>query len=182
MEEEVHGMVTQTKGESGGANKSWLNYIKAGFLLLLGTTITILLGNPLIETVEEFSASANISSFNVLYVVIPLALNYRQAVAAITAARQKTRRAISLTLSEIYGAVFMNNMMGLLVLLAVVYIRDLSWDASAEVVVVLIICTVAGIFASACTKFPVWTSLLACLLYPISLLLLYVLTTVFGWA
>jgi hypothetical protein len=76
----------------------------------------------------------------------------------------------------------MNNMMGLAIFLALVYIRDLSWDVSAEVLVVLLICTGMTLFTSFCTKFPFWTCILAYLLYPLSLLLIYVLTTVFGWS
>ena len=76
----------------------------------------------------------------------------------------------------------MNNTMGLAIFLALVYIRDLSWDVSAEVLVVLLICTVMGLFTGFCNKFPFWTSILAYLLYPLSLLLIYVLATVFGWS
>ncbi|KAI8567924.1 hypothetical protein RHMOL_Rhmol02G0158800 [Rhododendron molle] len=184
--EEEKSLVSQKKDSSkspqSGSGKSWLNYLKASFYLILGTAITGLLGLPLMEAVADFATAANISSFAVSYVVIPLALNYRQALSTITSARKKTQKAVSLTLSEVYGAVFMNNMMGLAMFLALVYIRNLSWDVSAEVLVVLVICTAMGIFTSVCTKFPIWTSFVAFLLYPISLLLLYVLTTVFGWS
>uniref|UniRef100_A0A5B7A7E1 EF-hand domain-containing protein n=1 Tax=Davidia involucrata TaxID=16924 RepID=A0A5B7A7E1_DAVIN len=175
--EEEQRMVAQRS-----ARDSWWNYFKAAYQLLLGTAILAILAQPIIRTVADFATSANISSFYIPYVVIPLALNYRRALSAITSARQKTQTAVSLTLSEIYGGVFMNNMMGLTIFLALVYIRNLSWDVSAEVLVVLIICTVMGIFTSFRTKFPLWTSFVACLLYPISLLLLYILTTVFGWS
>ncbi|XP_023907314.2 sodium/calcium exchanger NCL2 isoform X2 [Quercus suber] len=179
-EEEIR-LLAQRK-ESKGTDMAWSNYIKAAFLLILGTAITVLLGQPLMQTLQEFSTAVNIPSFLVSYVVIPLALNYRQTLKAITSARQKTEKAISLTFSEIYNGVFMNNMMGLAIFLALVYIRDLSWDVSAEVLVVLLICTVMGLFTSFCSKFPFWTSILAYLLYPLSLLLIYVLTTVFGWS
>ncbi|KAF7149595.1 hypothetical protein RHSIM_Rhsim02G0139100 [Rhododendron simsii] len=184
--EEEKSLVSQKKHSSkspqSGSSKLWLNYLKASFYLILGTVITVVLGMPLIEAVADFATTVNISSFAVSYVVIPLALNYRQALSTITSARKKSQKAISLTLSEIYGAVFMNNMMGLAMFLALVYIRNLSWDVSAEVLVVLVICTAMGVFTSVCTKFPIWTSFVAFLLYPISLLLLYVLTTVFGWS
>nr|XP_023907314.1 sodium/calcium exchanger NCL2-like isoform X2 [Quercus suber] len=179
-EEEIR-LLAQRK-ESKGTDMAWSNYIKAAFLLILGTAITVLLAQPLMQTLQEFSTAVNIPSFLVSYVVIPLALNYRQTLRAITSARQKTEKAISLTFSEIYNGVFMNNMMGLAIFLALVYIRDLSWDVSAEVLVVLLICTVMGLFTSFCSKFPFWTSILAYLLYPLSLLLIYVLTTVFGWS
>ena len=90
------------KKESKGTNKSWLNYINAAFLLILGTAITVLLAQPLMQTLQEFSTAVNIPSFLVSYVVIPLALNYRQTLRAITSARQKTEKAISLTFSEVY--------------------------------------------------------------------------------
>lgn len=183
-QEEKQSLVSQKKGgnSQSGSSKSWQNYLKASFYLILGTAITALLGLPLIEAVGDFATAANIPSFAVSYVVIPLALNYRLALSTIATARQKTHNAISLTLSEIYDAVFMNNIMGLTTFLALVYIRNLSWDVSAEVLVVLIICTAMGIFTSLRTKIPIWTSFVAFLLYPISLLLLYVLTTVFGWS
>ncbi|XP_059663885.1 sodium/calcium exchanger NCL2-like [Cornus florida] len=180
--EEGQGLVAQKEDTTPSASISWWTYFQAAFQLLFGTAILLLLAQPLIETVSDFSTSANISSFYVSYVVIPLAMNYRMAMGTIKSARQKTQKAISLTLSEIYGGVFMNNMMGLAMFLALVYIRDLSWDVSAEVLVVLVICTLMGVFASFCTKFPLWTSFVAYLLYPISLLLLYVLVTVLGWS
>ncbi|KAL6991159.1 hypothetical protein U1Q18_009278 [Sarracenia purpurea var. burkii] len=164
------------------ADKSPLNYIKAASLLLLGTAITVVLAKPLIVTVGNFATAAGISSFYVAYILIPVALNYRQALSAIATSRHKTQKAISLTLSEIYGAVFMSNMMGLAMFLALVYIRNLSSDVSAEVLVVLVICLAVGIFTSLRTTFPLWTSFVAFLLYPISLLLHYFLTSLFGWS
>ncbi|KAK1557099.1 hypothetical protein Q3G72_017912 [Acer saccharum] len=161
-------------------NESWWNYVKAGFLVSLGTAVTVLLTQPLMESLQELSTAVNIPSFFVSYVVIPLALSSRQALKTVTSARQKTENAASLTFSEIYGGVFMNNMMGLVIFLMLVYIRNISWDVSAEVLIVLIICTAMGVFASFSTKFPFWTSIVAYLLYPISLLLLFIFTEVLG--
>ncbi|KAK4858859.1 hypothetical protein QYF36_023071 [Acer negundo] len=173
-----------SKKTSEGSKKkeSWWNYVKAGFLVSLGTAVTVLLTQPLMESLQELSTAVNIPSFFVSYVVIPLALSSRQALKTVTSARQKTENAVSLTFSEIYGGVFMNNMMGLVIFLTLVYIRNISWDVSAEVLIVLIICTAMGVFASFSTKFPFWTSIVAYLLYPISLLLLYIFTEVLGWS
>lgn len=85
-------------------------------------------------------------------------------------------------LSQLYGAVTMNNVLCLSVFLALVYARGLTWDFSSEVLVILLVCIVMGIFASTRTTFPLWTSLVAFLLYPFSLLLVYVLDFVFGWS
>ncbi|XP_022715795.1 sodium/calcium exchanger NCL2-like [Durio zibethinus] len=165
-----------------GSDKPWWNYTKAAFLITLGTAITVLLADPLMTSVVEFSTSVNIPSFLVSYVVIPLALSVRQALEAITSAGQKTEKAVSLTFSELYGAVFMNNASGLVIFLGLVYIRDISWDVSAEVLVVLLICTAIGLLATFSNKIQLWTCILVYLLYPISLLLVYVLTNVLGWS
>lgn len=101
--EEQESLVAQKKEKSTkGTDKGWLNYVKAAFLIVLGTAIMILLAQPLMETLQEFSSAVNISSFGVSYVVIPLAMNYRQALNAITSAREKTGKAISLTFSEVF--------------------------------------------------------------------------------
>lgn len=76
----------------------------------------------------------------------------------------------------------MNNLLCLSVFLALVYIRGLTWDFSSEVLVILIVCVVVGVFASVRRTFPLWTSLLAFVLYPFSLVLVYVLDYKFGWS
>ncbi|KAI4371753.1 hypothetical protein MLD38_010068 [Melastoma candidum] len=160
----------------------WWNYVKAGFLITLGTAIAAVLAQPLMESLDEFGTSAGIPSFFVSYVLLPLGMNYRQALAVIASAKKKTINDVSLTFTEVYNGVFMNNVVGLTVFLSLVYIRDISWDASAEVLVVLLICALMGVIASVSTRFPVWTSVVAFALYPVSLLLLYILTTILGWS
>ena len=76
----------------------------------------------------------------------------------------------------------MNNVLCLSVLLALVYFRELTWDFSSEVLVILIVCFMMGAFASFRTTFPLWTCSLAYILYPFSLALVYVLDYVFGWS
>ncbi|CAL2251873.1 unnamed protein product [Prunus armeniaca] len=180
--EEDQKRLVAKKKKAKGADKSWKNLVKAAYLLILGTGITVLLAVPLMETMQEFSTAASIPSFLTSYILIPWSTNYRLALRSVTSAREKTDNAISLTLSEIYNGVFMNNIMGLIIFLALVYIRNLSWEVSAECLVVLIICTVMGLSTSFSRKFPFWTSIIAYILYPVSLLLVYVLTTFFGWS
>lgn len=82
---------------------------------------------------------------------------------------------------QIYGGVFMNNVLGISVLLSIIYVRELTWDFSAEVLVVMIVCVVMGMFASLRSIFPVWTSIVAYLLYPLSLFLVYALDGFAKW-
>ena len=82
---------------------------------------------------------------------------------------------------QIYCGVFMNNVLGLTSFLTIVYIRDVEWDITAEILVVLIICSGIGLSSSFSSIFPFWTCLVAYALYPISLGFLYVLTISLGW-
>ncbi|KAK4439141.1 Sodium/calcium exchanger NCL [Sesamum alatum] len=165
----------------GVDNPRW-NSIKAVLLLLLGTVIAAAFADPLVDAVDNFSDATKIPTFFISFIALPLATNSSEAVSAIIFASRKKLRSASLTFSELYGAVTMNNALCLSVFLALVYARGLVWDFSSEVLVILIVCVVMGVFASIRTTFPLWTAVLAFLLYPFSLALVYVLDYVFGWS
>ncbi|XP_058221559.1 sodium/calcium exchanger NCL1-like [Rhododendron vialii] len=168
--------------EGKPVDRSLWAWMKAIMLLVAGIAILAVLAEPLIESVQSFSESATLPSFFISFILVPLATNARGAISAITAARRKKPRTTSLTFSEIYGGVFMNNVLGLTVLLSLVYFRGLSWEFSAEVLIVLIVCAIMGVATSFSSTFPIWTSLVAYLLYPLSLILVYVLDDFFNWS
>ncbi|KAM1041736.1 hypothetical protein TB2_030429 [Malus domestica] len=176
--EETDKLVDEEKSSGGAIDESIWAWVKAITYLVLGFVVLAVLAEPLIDSVQNLSTAASIPSFLVAFVLVPLATNARQATSAIKAAAKKTPRTTSLTFSEIYGGVFMNNVLGFSVLLAIIYAREITWDFSAEVLVVLITCTVMGLIASFVSTLSLWTSFLAYLLYPISLLLVYILNDV----
>ncbi|XP_042061109.1 sodium/calcium exchanger NCL-like [Salvia splendens] len=178
-----HALLGNQDDESGEAieNARWIS-IKAALLLLLGTLIAASFADPLVDAVNSFSAATSIPTFFISFIALPLATNSSEAVSAIIFASRKKLRSASLTFSELYGAVTMNNVLCLSVFLALVYVRGLEWNFSSEVLVILLVCIVMGVFASTRTTFPLWTSLVAFMLYPISLALVYVLDFVFGWS
>ncbi|XP_071691916.1 sodium/calcium exchanger NCL2-like [Rutidosis leptorrhynchoides] len=158
-----------------GVDRSNWAWTKAIMMLVLGITMLALLAEPLIHSVQNVSSSANIPSFFVSFIFVPFATNARAAISAIKTASKKNERTTSLTFSELYDGVFMNNVLGFFVLLAVIYFRGLAWEFSEEVLVVLIACVIMGSAASFRSKFPIWTSFIAYLLYPLSLILVIVL-------
>ena len=81
---------------------------------------------------------------------------------------------------QIYGGVVMNNITGLSILLAIVYIKGLTWDYSIEVLVVLVVCAIIGLIAFFRSSYPLWTCILAFFLYPFSLVLVHFLPHIFG--
>ncbi|KAJ0530633.1 putative EF-hand domain, sodium/calcium exchanger membrane region, EF-hand domain pair [Helianthus annuus] len=156
-----------------GVDKSKWAWTKAIMLLVLGITMLALLAEPLIHSVQNVSSAANIPSFFISFILVPLATNARAVIIAVKTARKGNERTTSLTFSEIYDGVFMNNVLGFSVLLAVIYFRGLAWDFSAEVLVVLIVTIIMGTAASVRSKFPIWTSFIAYLLYPLSLIFVF---------
>ncbi|KAK9060437.1 hypothetical protein SSX86_021141 [Deinandra increscens subsp. villosa] len=156
--------------------------IKAVLFLLLGTLVAAMFADPLVDAVDGFSTATRIPSFFISFIVLPLVTNSSESVSAIIFASRKKQRSASLTFSELYGAATMNNLLCLSVFLALVYSRGLTWDFTSEVLVILIVCIVMGVFGSLRTTFPLWTSFIAFALYPLSLVLVYILDYVFGWS
>ncbi|PRQ31082.1 putative sodium/calcium exchanger membrane region, EF-hand domain pair [Rosa chinensis] len=158
-----------------------LAFLKAVGMLLVGTLIAAVVAEPLVDVVDNFSDATSIPNFFISFIILPL-FTASEGVSAITFASRKKIRTASLTFSQLYGSVTMKNVLCLSVFLALVYIRELTWDFSAEVLVILIVCVVMGVFGSFRTTFPLWTSSIAFILYPFSVALIYVLDFVFGWS
>ncbi|KAL1299598.1 hypothetical protein HN51_044142 [Arachis hypogaea] len=172
----------QNEEVSEGVEKSKWTTVKSLLFLLLGTVIAAAFADPLVDAVDNFSDATSIPAFFISFIALPLATNSSEAVSAIIFASRDKRQTASLTFSEIYGAVTMNNVLCLSVFLALVYVRGLTWDFSSEVLVILVVCIVMGVLGSFRTCFPLWTAIIAILLYPFTLALVYVLDYVFGWS
>ncbi|KAK4485288.1 hypothetical protein RD792_007921 [Penstemon davidsonii] len=123
--------------------------------VVLGIAILTFLSGPLMNSIQQFSDAIGVPSFFISFVIVPVAMNARSAILAIFPASQKSSKTSSLTFSEvinvslilshtkfflydIYGGVVMNNVMGLSTLLAIIYIKGLKWDYSAEVLTILV--------------------------------------------
>ncbi|MCO5572604.1 hypothetical protein L7F22_026361 [Adiantum nelumboides] len=154
---------------------------KAVLLLLGGTIIAGVFADPLVDAVDAFSTSISIPSFFVSFVLLPLASNSSEGVSSVMFSARKKEKNFSLTYSQIYGAVTMNSTMGLGIFLAVVYARQLEWDFSSEVMVIVIVVVVMGLVGSFRKVFPLWMTGIALFLYPLSLGLVAVLDYVVGW-
>ncbi|KAL5729968.1 hypothetical protein ACHQM5_002855 [Ranunculus cassubicifolius] len=175
----VYGYQTEEVAE-GSANIRWI-IAKASLLLLMGVCIAAIFAEPLVNTVNDLSTATSIPSFFISFVVLPVLMNSSEATSALIFASRKKKRTSSLTFSEIYGSVTIHNLLCVAVFLAIVYVRDLTWNFSAEVLIIVIVCVVMGLFSSFRTMFPLWTCVVAFALYPFSLVLVYVLDYIYGW-
>ncbi|CAN6165117.1 unnamed protein product [Urochloa humidicola] len=152
---------------------------KAVGLMLLGTAMAAAFADPLVDAVHDISKATRIPPFLISFVVLPLATNsIGEPVSALACVSKKEMKMASLTFSEFYGGVTMKNTLCLGVFLALIYVRNLAWEFSSEVLMVLFVCVVMGLFTSFRSTFPLWTCLVAYTMYPLSLVVVYVL----AWA
>ncbi|CAN4091967.1 unnamed protein product [Withania somnifera] len=148
---------------------------KSLFQVILGIAMLAFCSRPLVNSIQKASEAIGMPSFLIPFVIVPVALNARMAIAAIYPASQKCSKTASLTFSEIYGGVIMNNIMGMTALLAIVCAKGLTWDYSAQVVVALVACAIMGLLALFSNTYPLWTIILAFSLYPSCVGLFYLL-------
>lgn len=82
-------------------NNSAGAWLKAIWLLFIGILMLAVLAEPLIHTVQNFASAANIPSFYVAFVLVPVATSARTAISALGAVREKIPKNTLLTFSEV---------------------------------------------------------------------------------
>ncbi|KAH6558872.1 hypothetical protein KP509_1Z041000 [Ceratopteris richardii] len=180
--EEFGVVVEDLMYSSRGADHSKTKILrKASFFLAMGMVMVGVFAEPLVDAVTDFSHASHIPSFFVSFVLLPIASNASEAISSIIFASRKQKVHISLTYSQIYGGVTMNNTMSLGILLAIIYSGDLDWNFSSEVLMIFVVTLFMGITAICRRVLPLWTALLALSLYPLSVGVIVILDHVLGW-
>lgn len=153
--------------------------LKACFLLVLGTGICTIFSDPMVDIISTVGKRMDISPFYISFVITPLASNASEIVASLMFARKKTTESISLHLSLLHGAATMNSTLALGIFMSLIYFRKLSWNFSAEVIAVLVVILITGMNSLRKT-IKLWQALFVSLMYPVSILLVYILENKVG--
>lgn len=153
----------------------------ATLLIAAGAVLVGIFADPVVDTIGAFSKAADIPAFFVAFIACPLASNASELVSSLLFAMKKKKRTISLTYSQVYGAITMNNTLCLGAFLCLVFFRGLLWDFSAEVTVILFTTIAVGIIGGSAKTFPTWISFVVLSLYPLSLIIVMFLDYVLGW-
>ncbi|XP_010478257.1 PREDICTED: uncharacterized protein LOC104757229 [Camelina sativa] len=146
---------------------------KAVIEVIIGILIVSFLAMPFMMNIELLSVSAGVPSFYVVFAVIPLARNLKNALSAHFCRKKDQARITSDIFSEIYRDVTLNNLLGITIILAIVYLRGLTWDYSTEVLIIVIVGLLIGVPAYVRSTYPFWICVLAFALYFFSLVLIY---------
>ncbi|CAI5537504.1 unnamed protein product [Closterium sp. Naga37s-1] len=156
-------------------------YRQAIMLIVGGALLVTVFAEPVVDSITSFSKASHIPPFFVAFVVTPLASNASELISCLIFALKRRKRTISLTYSQVYGAISMNNTMCLGTFLALVYFRSLKWQFSAEVTIILLNTFIVGILGGTRRTFQTWLAFPVLALYPLSILIVAFLDYVLGW-
>ncbi|GJP45438.1 hypothetical protein CLOM_g4828 [Closterium sp. NIES-68] len=172
VEDEEEEQVVKTPGQI---------YREAILLIAGGAVLVAVFADPVIDSITAFSRASHIPAFFVAFVVTPLASNASELVSSLYFAMKKRRRTISLTYSQVYGAITMNNTLCLGTFLALIYFRGLAWQFSSEVVIILLNTFIVGLLGGSRHTFTTWMAFPVLLLYPVSLAIVAYLDICLRW-
>uniref|UniRef100_A0A7S2SXU0 EF-hand domain-containing protein n=1 Tax=Rhizochromulina marina TaxID=1034831 RepID=A0A7S2SXU0_9STRA len=112
----------------------------------LGTILVVLFSDPMTDVLGELGTRINVSPFYVSFVLAPLASNASELIASYKYAQKKTRKSISISLQALQGAACMNNTFCLAIFMALIWLKGLAWEFSAETIAIVICqAAIAGI-------------------------------------
>ena len=159
-----------------------LAIVRASMLkLTAGMVLIAVFADPMVGAVSSLSRACRMPSpFFASFVLTPFASNASELVSSLYFAAKKKKKNISLTYSQIYGAVTMNNTMCLGLFLVVMRAKGLEWTFTSETICVLAATVAVG--AVGASKKTLKTSLVlpALAVYPLSLGLVVFLDFVVG--
>ncbi|GIQ90705.1 hypothetical protein KIPB_013596, partial [Kipferlia bialata] len=107
-----------------------------------------------------FSSALGVSAFYVSFVVAPLASNASEIISAIIFAGKKRRACISVTFAGCLGAATMNSTLVLGVFLFLIAEKGIKWTFSAEVIAILTVTLVVGIWSCRKQTFKLWEAII----------------------
>lgn len=155
--------------------------IQSTVRMAMGIALCAVFSDPLVDALTHVSAATGVPPFFIAFVLTPLASNASELVSSLKFAARRRRRSISLTFSQVYGAVTVNNTLVLGLFLLVVYLQRLEWVFSAEVTTMALATLLVGAVGVGRTTFASAWALPSLALYPASLALVWVLNHFVGW-
>jgi Ca2+/Na+ antiporter len=109
LELEAGGEEEEEEKKEGEFTDSGAIKKKAALYLAGGAALAALFADPLVDSIGGFSQASGIPPFFVAFVVTPFASNASELFSSFIFAKGRRKKNISLTFSQLYGGVTMNN-------------------------------------------------------------------------
>ena len=155
---------------------------KAILFLAIGMAMVTLFADPMVGAVSSLSKALGLPSpFFASFVLTPFASNASELVSSLYFASKKRKKNISLTYSQVYGAVTMNNTMCLGLFMVVMRAQGLEWTFSSETLTIVLVTLLVGYLGASRETFKSRLAVPVLALYPLSIALVCFLDFVVGW-
>lgn len=151
--------------------------MRATATIIIGVGLVTLFSDPMVDVLTVFGERISVPPFYISFIVTPLVSNASELIASIVFASKRTSASMTMTFSALLGAATMNNTFVLAIFLALVYFKELAWEFTAEVLVILVVEII--MFAVAFRKnFPSYWAFVVISLFPLSIVFVYILENV----
>jgi len=178
VQEEKKLLINDEKKHEEEEEPFWKRLGMAIFFSVFGTLVVAFFSDPMVDVISKLGVQLNIGVFYLSFIITPICSNASELIASIIFALNKTVQSSSMTYSQLYGAATMNATLGLGIFYGLIYFRKLSWTFSAETLTILVITwTVCAIGSFKSTFSCAWVFPIF-FLYPLSLVMVYVLELV----
>jgi Ca2+/Na+ antiporter len=154
---------------------------RATWMMSLGTFVVLVVSDPFVDLLTAWGERLGIEAFYISFVVAPFASNASELLSAYTYAKKKSPKAMTTSLSTLIGAACMNNTFCLGIFFALIYVKKLAWQFTAETCAIMLIQWIIGILAmssNTMSYFMAWV-VLAC--YPFCLFVVWYLENIIHW-
>jgi len=158
-------------------------WMKALFWMGLGTATVAIFSDPMVDSISTLSALIDTSGqlqFYISFIITPLASNASELISALIFAKKKKRKITSVSFSALLGAATMNNTLCLGIFLLMIFMKNITWDFSAESFAIVLTEVFVAILCFWRTH-RFWKSLVFAGLYPLALGIVFFLENVLHW-
>lgn len=150
------------------------------FKCALGTVLVLIFSDPITDVLDEIGKRIGVNAFYVGFVVAPVITNGSELLAAYTFALKKTSKSMVIAYEQLLGAAVMNNTYCLSIFLILIYAQSLYWNYTAEVLAIIFAELVVFSMITTLEVHTVKTAIAILSLYPLTLVIVYVLENFVG--
>merc|ERR1712139_65344 len=111
--------------------------------------VVVLVSDPFVDVLTNWGERLGIEAFYISFVVAPFASNASELLSAYTYAKKKSPKAMTTSLSTLIGAACMNNTFCLGIFFALIWVKKLAWQFTAETIAIMAIQWMIGLLAMA---------------------------------
>uniref|UniRef100_A0A7S1MAX6 EF-hand domain-containing protein n=1 Tax=Alexandrium catenella TaxID=2925 RepID=A0A7S1MAX6_ALECA len=149
--------------------------------MAMGTLLCLVFSDPMVDLLSEIGKRVGVSAFYISFVLAPIASNASELVSAYSYAKKRTAKSMTTALSCLVGAAVMNNTFCLGIFLALVYVKGLAWEFTAETLSIVFVQLMLGLMVYFRRGMYLYHGFIILSFYPLALALVWVLENELGW-